>query len=69
MPFSPSQHKAVIQISFQSDRYLLTENIPGFRVRGDLTAGGRLILLLCAASLHFTMTHYIEPPVMCQGML
>lgn len=64
MPFSPSQHRAVTRISFQSDRYLLAENVPGVRVRGDLTAGGLLILLLHAAGLHFTMTDYIEPPVM-----
>lgn len=40
MSFLSSEHKAVFQISFQSDRHLLTENILGFRVRGDLTAGG-----------------------------
>lgn len=48
---------------------LLAENISGFRVRADLTAGGLLILLLRVACLHSTLTDYREPPFMCQGML
>lgn len=32
----------------------------GFGVRGDLPAGGQLILLLCAAGPHFTMAE--RPP-------
>lgn len=66
---SPSPHKAAFQIGFHSDACLLTENISGFRVRADLTAGSLLIPLLCVACLHFTLTDYREPPFMCQGML
>lgn len=35
----------------------------GFGVRGDLPAGGQLILLLCAASSHFTMTERLPSRV------
>ena len=66
---SPSPHKAAFRLSFHSDACLLTENISGFRVRADLTAGSLLIPLLCVACLPFTLTDYREPPFMCQGML
>lgn len=52
-----------------SDGCLLAENTLSFGVRGDLPAGGLLILLLCTAGSHFTMTDYREPPFTCRGML